>query len=126
MKITKKLIINSFLCISLVLLFFILLWRWCDIGFIYFIIAIVAGVFSLIAGLIWDHFKLGGDDFVYDVKEMQKARFALAVIIVSLVGIFDNDTPRVKCSDISKHPTEEKAEEQLSVKDSLKSSKFSD
>jgi len=113
MKITKKLVINSFVFISLVLLFFSLFWRWCDIGVVYFVISIVAGVVVLIFGWFWDRFNLGGIDFIYDAKEMQKVRFALIIIILSLCSIFSNDPPRVKCSYVSKHPVEEKAKEKF-------------
>ena len=112
---------------SLSLLSIVLVWRWCDIGFVIFSLAILGGIFAYLAGLFWDNilYPRNADDGQPSIKVMQTMRVAFTISIISLAGIFDDSTRR-SCDNNGPQEAEEveAIEEDILEVDSNDSSNF--
>ena len=93
--------------ISLSLLPIVLVWRWCDIGFVFFSLAILGGIFTYLAGLFWDNilYPRNANDGQPSIKVMQTIRVTVTISILILGGLSDDS---IFCGNNG--PTEEKAE----------------
>tara|TARA_B110000467_G_C18303928_1_gene473295 strand:- start:1334 stop:1750 length:417 start_codon:yes stop_codon:yes gene_type:complete len=112
---------------SLSLLSIVLVWRWCDIGFVIFSLAILGGIFAYLAGLFWDNilYPRNANDGQPSIKVMQTMRVAFTISIISLAGIFDDSTRR-SCDNNGPQEAEEveAIEEDILEVDSNDSSNF--
>ena len=105
---------------SLSLLSIVLVWRWCDIGFVIFSLAILGGIFAYLAGLFWDNilYPRNANDGQPSIKIMQTIRITFTIVIISLAGIFD-DSPRRSCDNNGPQEVEAEAAGEAAIEEDI-------